>query len=144
MFVFMCSCLPFSCILSFFYEMDVVSSSLQAAIMWFVCGTWALGSLCTSWLMPTRTWSTVSAGTRMAVLCAPSARTRLCVSSTREGAPSSRLFHIFCAMRAVKYKIRHYIMHEHILAVQCSSAGSFLITMLCCFHISHQSVIALS
>lgn len=78
----------------------------------------------------------------MAVLCAPSARTRLCVSSTREGAQSSRLFHIY-TMHVVAYKTQHYIKHEHIPTVQCCSAGSFLITMLCWFHMSHHSVNAL-
>lgn len=66
------------------------------------------------------------------------------VIDPRRGTVLKVISHFFCAMRAVAYKIRRYIMHERILALQCSSAGSFLITMLCCFHISHQSVIALS
>ena len=65
---------------------------LKAAIMWFVCGTWARGSWCTSLATSTQTLSTVSAGTRMAVSSVLCARTRPCASLTHEEAPSLRWF----------------------------------------------------
>lgn len=105
--------------------------SLQAVITWFACGTWAQVSWCTSWVRHTQTWSTVSAGTKMAVPYVLSAKTRRCVSSTHGGAQCSRLFYndITCACAVVvppthqcgkcesyyAFTCKHWSCHNHIM-----------------------------